>query len=368
MIVCPGGIENGGGIGRQMGYFLGAVQGFGTSPSYRLVDSRGPWFLGAAWNRSLLSAGYLLACVIRIAATRFSRTPSIVHINITGRGSTLRKMFVVGAAQCVGSPYLLHVHDYDYAADYFGRGKLQQRLVRRMFHKAKRIIVLGADAKASLQLALALDPTHLAVMHNAVPDPHPNPTPRAAEEASHLLFLGHLSGRKGVPELIAALASPKLRQLNWRATLAGGGETKAYHDMAKQHGISDRIAFPGWLDRPSVEKACQTATCIVLPSHAEGLAMAVLEGLSHGLPVITTPVGAHAEVIETGVSGLLVPPGDITALAESLVKIIEEPDLRYRLQQGARRRFLEEFEIGTYAMRLSNLHAELLTHARTRLT
>ena len=54
---------------------------------------------------------------------------------------------------------------------------------------------------------------------------------------------------------------------------------------------------------------------LVLPSHAEGLAMSVLEGLAHGLAVVTTPVGAHAEVIEPERSGLLTPPGDIAALA-----------------------------------------------------
>ena len=55
----------------------------------------------------------------------------------------------------------------------------------------------------------------------------------------------------------------------------------------------------------------------MLPSHAEGLAMSVLEGLAHGLAVVATPVGAHAEVIEPEQSGLLTPPGDVAALAAS---------------------------------------------------
>ena len=64
--------------------------------------------------------------------------------------------------------------------------------------------------------------------------------------------------------------------------------------------------------------------------------MSVLEGLSYGLAVITTPVGAHLEVIEPEVSGLLVPPGDIPALAEALVRVIEDENLRNRLRRGAR--------------------------------
>ena len=62
--------------------------------------------------------------------------------------------------------------------------------------------------------------------------------------------------------------------------------------------------------------------------------MSVLEGLSHGLAVITTPVGAHSEVIEPEVSGIMVPPGDVAALADALVRVIEDESLRSRLAKG----------------------------------
>jgi glycosyltransferase involved in cell wall biosynthesis len=356
-------LENGGGIGRQMEYFLRALEADASSPSYCLIDSRGPWFLGAAKVRSILSAGYLSACMARLAVLGLSRARTIAHINITGRGSTLRKMFVVAAAQSVGLKYLLHVHDYDYTADYLRRGRAQRWIVRRMFRGAERVVVLGARDKSSLQSTLHLDPDTVLVMHNAVPDPHPNPAPVKADEPVRLLFLGYLSQRKGVPELISALGSPELQRLNWHATLAGGGDIEVYRRMAAQRGIEGRITFPGWLDRPAVKEACSQAACVVLPSHAEGLAMAVLEGLSHGLAVIATPVGAHAEVIEHEISGLLVPPGDITALSESLRRVIEDQELRTRLQRGARRRFLEKFEIGGYARSMSALHSKLLAQA-----
>jgi len=88
--------------------------------------------------------------------------------------------------------------------------------------------------------------------------------------------------------------------------------------------------------------------------------MSVLEGLAHGLAVITTPVGAHCEVIEPEVSGILVPVGDKTALADSLARVISNAVLRQQLADGARRRFQEKFEVGGYAARLEQLHAALL--------
>ena len=88
--------------------------------------------------------------------------------------------------------------------------------------------------------------------------------------------------------------------------------------------------------------------------------MSVLEGLAHGLAVVATPVGAHAEVIEPERSGLLVPPGDVAALAAALARVIGDPALRERLRAGARQRFLDRFDVRSYASRLARLHVALL--------
>jgi glycosyltransferase involved in cell wall biosynthesis len=150
----------------------------------------------------------------------------------------------------------------------------------------------------------------------------------------------------------------KLRR--WRATLAGGGSIDKFRNLAEDLEILDRLCFPGWLDQAGVSALCTGADVLVLPSHAEGLAMSVLEGLSHGLAVVTTPVGAHSEVIEPDVSGILVPPGDVAALADALVRVIDDTSLRDRLARGARDRFLEGFDVRRYAARLGQLHAGLL--------
>ena len=180
----------------------------------------------------------------------------------------------------------------------------------------------------------------------------------------HLLFLGHLSARKGVPDFCEALASPSVRHLRWRATLAGDGPIDEFRNLAKDLGILETLRFPGWLDQHGVSELCANADVLVLPSYAEGLAMSVLEGLSHGLAVITTPVGAHSEVIEPEVSGILVPPGDMAALADALVRVIDDESLRSRLSRGARDRFLEEFDVRRYAARLEQLHADLFAPKR----
>jgi glycosyltransferase involved in cell wall biosynthesis len=361
LVLCPGGLEQGGGIGRQMGYFLAALPRTAETPAYRVIDTRGPWFLGGARWRVPLSALYLMSAAFRIVGTGIAGRPSLLHANITGRGSTMRKLVLTVIARAVALPYVLHIHDYDYAADVRARGGVMRRLVRGMFAAAEQTIVLGTEADRTLRAALALPDASILVLPNAVPDPHPAPRAAAAvADPAHLLFLGYLSVRKGVPELLEALASPAVAALPWRATLAGGGPVDEFRARAAALGLADRVAFPGWIDQPAATALCAAADILVLPSHAEGLAMSVLEGLAHGLAVVATPVGAHAEVIEPEQSGLLTPPGDVAALRIALIRVIGDRALRERLRAGARQRFLDRYDVHSYAMRLARLHVGLL--------
>jgi len=359
LIVTSGGLEHGGGIGRQMGYFLQARQDTEQGLRYRVVDSRGPWFLGASPLHIGAAIAYFGGAILTMSRACLS-SPCVAHVNIAGRGSTIRKVILLMIGRALGLRYVLHLHDPNYVEYVRSQRPFLQKLIATTFHQAAAVIVLGRRDLELLSQALQLSRERMIVLHNAVPDPSPNTNKRRAPgEPCQLLFLGYLSARKGVSELLKALASPPVKRLHWRATLAGDGPIDEYRALAKDLGILDSVSFTGWLDEKRVSQLCAGADALVLPSYAEGLAMSVLEGLSHGLAVITTPVGAHLEVIEPEVSGILVPPGDIAALADALVRVIEDDGLRSRLAKGARARFLEKFDVRRYAARLEQLHADL---------
>jgi glycosyltransferase involved in cell wall biosynthesis len=359
LIVTPGGLEHGGGIGRQMGYFLRAYRAREQTLRYRVVDSRGPWYIGSS---PLFVAGaiiYFGCAILTLVQARLS-SRCVAHVNITGRGSTIRKIILLTVARAIGLRYVLHLHDYDYAEYYRGQGAFLKKLIATMFRRAMAVVVLGRRELELVSQTLRLSSDQMIVLHNAVPDPLPdhNGTPSTGKPC-HLLFLGHLSARKGVHDLLQALGSPMMRHRRWRATLAGGGPIDEYRRAAEDLGILDRVCFPGWVDEIGASALYADGDVLVLPSYAEGLAMSVLEGMSHGLAVITTPVGAHSEVIEPEVSGILVSPGNVAALAEALVRVIEDESLRRRLGRGARDRFLQGFDVRRYAARLEQLHARL---------
>ena len=87
----------------------------------------------------------------------------------------------------------------------------------------------------------------------------------------------------------------------------------------------------------------QRAALLVMPSFYESFGIACLEAMAFGLPVVATRVGGLPEVIEDGVTGLLVPPGDADALAQAMIRLLSDADLRRRMGQAGRERVLKEF-------------------------
>lgn len=351
-LAMPGGFEFGG-IGRIMLYTVRAWQASGAGPDWLLVDARGPGSL-------LLAPLHLLRALALVARERRAGRLDLLHLNVAGRGSTVRKVILGLWAELFGLPTIVHLHDFDYPADFARRRAWQQRLVRRLFGRARLCLVLGERDRRFVIEGLGVEPTRAVVLHNAVPDPGPPPERSGRPGPTRLLFLGHLSERKGVGELLAALARPALRARDWRLDLAGGGEVERFRARARELGLSERCRFHGWLGQEATFELLRAADVLVLPSHAEGQAMALLEAMAHGLAILATPVGAHLEAVTHGVSALLVPPGEVAALEAALVRLIDDPELRARLGRAARARWLEAFAIEGYARRLAALYAEAL--------
>ncbi|ANL31303.1 glycosyltransferase family 1 protein (plasmid) [Rhizobium phaseoli] len=342
----PGGCENGGGIGRLVGYIIESAKETGIK--HLVTDTR-----GARWSK-WTSPARLVGAILTMAKDRIVAPDRIHHIHIAGRGSTSRKLILTEAARLLGCCHILHLHDYDYAGDFAQRSPGQQRLIRRMFQNADRVVALGERDRGTLTTLLGVDERRAVVAHNCVPDPGTHNIRDG--EIPLIVFLGRLSERKGVTELLSALSHPLMKELRWRAVLAGDGPVEHYRHLADAMALSDRVEMPGWLDAGEARGLCARADILVLPSHAEGLAMAVLEGLSHGLAVVTTRVGAHDEVITDGETGIFVPVGDQNALAAALAKVVSDRELRTRLAVQGRAHYLNHFSMMAYMRSLGRLY------------
>ncbi len=354
----PGGCENGGGIGRLVGYITSTAKEGGAD--HAVTDTRGPRWSAATSSLRLLGA------ILTMAKDRIVDPTRIHHIHIAGRGSTSRKLILTEAAYLLGCFHILHLHDYDYASDFAARSPRQQSLIRRMFQRADCVVALGQRDHMILATLLGVDEHRLVIAHNCVPDPGARNV--RAGEPPLIVFLGRLSERKGVPELLLALSHPVMKDLRWRAVLAGDGPVEDYRRQAADMGLSGLVEMPGWLGADETRALCARADILVLPSHAEGLAMAVLEGLSHGLAVVTTRVGAHDEVISDGETGVFVPVGDKDALAAALARLVTDPDIRSHLSARARAHYLNHFSMKAYMRSMEKLYETISAQPQARVS
>lgn len=300
----------------------------------------------------LLSPGYLAAAGLRILWLRATGRVDVLHINLVERGSTVRKLVLCALARSLGVPYVLHLHGAEFHQFWDSAGPWLSARLTAAFSHAARTIVLGSfwAAYISSRAPRAL----IEVVPNATFAPRVQPDPRPSQGPVHILFLGEIGVRKGVPELLQALAKLPPGE-TWRATLAGNGGVDAARSETARLGLQDRVAVRGWADPQEVDRLLREADVLVLPSHHENLPMSVIEGMAYGLAVVTTPVGAVPDIIIPGQTGVLCPPGDPDALAQALRTVITDPALRRRLGRAARDFHREHLEAEAFVRRLKSI-------------
>ncbi len=350
-IVAPGGVKEKGGIGRLIASMARYWIDSGTGPAFRIIDPYGP-------NRLAVMPFHFLRALGQILWFGLAGRIALLHVHMASKASILRKGLIVHLGRLLGIPVILHLHSPTFP-EFIARlpGPVRWMILATM-RRAQRVIVLGEVWRRIAQERYGLDPQRVSVLLNAVDGPDEAP-PKDHGGPCRILFLGRLEPLKGVETLLEALADARLSGLDWSACLAGRGAVEGYRARAEALGLAGRVRFPGWQPEAEARRLLSEADVFVLPSRAEGLSMAMLEALAFGLAVIVTPVGAAPEVVQEGDSGLFVPPDDAGALAAALARTISEPDLRARLQRGARARFNEKFEISGYCRNLEVIYHEL---------
>jgi glycosyltransferase involved in cell wall biosynthesis len=201
-----------------------------------------------------------------------------------------------------------------------------------------------------------LAPGRVALCYHGLDlDNFPPPAPRhdRADGPVTILSVGRAVPKKGYADLLAALALLP-EELDWRFVHIGGGalatELKA---EAVRLGLADRIEWRGGRPQPEVLAAYRGADFFVLASKIapdgdrDGLPNVLMEALSQGLACVATDLAGIPELIEDGVTGLLVPPSDPAALAGALARLIADPALRTRLGAAGERRVRTEFDATT---------------------
>ncbi len=163
-----------------------------------------------------------------------------------------------------------------------------------------------------------------------------------------LLYVGHLdreSRHKGVQYLIRAMRIIR-ESLDAKLVVAGRGNyIDRYRRLAADEGVPEDIIFAGFIPEDEMPLYFNSADLLVLPScdRAEGFGMVLIEAQACGTPVIGTDVGGIPFAVDDGVTGLIVPPGDVSGLAGAIVRVLDDPDLYRAMAENGPRRVRDLF-------------------------
>jgi glycosyltransferase involved in cell wall biosynthesis len=185
------------------------------------------------------------------------------------------------------------------------------------------------------------------------------PTPRERI----VLAAGRLSPEKGFAILIEAAARVLGQTPSLGFALLGDGPLR--EPLTRQiaaAGIGDRFVLAGF--RPDLDRLLPGSDLLVLPSYTEGLPNVVLEAFAARVPVVATAVGGTPEVIEEGVSGFLIPPGDVPSLAARIREVLATEERRRAMGERGYLRVTRDFTFATQSDRYQQLFANLLPPLR----
>lgn len=361
VIASPGGRAGRGGMASVTRSMAEWLEGKGGSVD--ILDTRGG---GASWKWPF----FFIGAAARLLVLWIIRRPTVLHLQVSERNSFIRKGLLLLLGHALGMTVILHHHGAELIPFYRTTAPPMRRWTRWIIRRAHHNLVLGERWLAFLRDEVGADSGRLEVLYNASADLS-GPVQLARKtrretgpvsETVHVVLMANLSPRKGIGEFLQALQSLRSAGMDIRATLAGGGDIERYVKEAEALGMSDRCRFAGWVDRAGVPDLFAAADVLVLPSHEEGLPMAILEALSCHVPVVATPVGSIGELLLDGRDCLLVTPGDSGALADAIRRIALDPELSRRLAENGRILFDRTFELERYMQRLVGIY----THAASR--
>jgi glycosyltransferase involved in cell wall biosynthesis len=240
----------------------------------------------------------------------------------------------------------------------FPRGRLMKRLGTLC---VARVITVSADNVRYLTTLNAIPRRKIRVVHIGIPDSTVGAVDFRKElgvppEVFVVAIVGSLEERKGHRTAFQALA--RLPQQTHLVVMGSGEMEGAYRRDVAELALEARVHFVGY--RSDVEAILRGVDALVLPSEIDATPYAIVEAMAAGLPIVASRIYGIPELVEDGVTGILVPPSDIGAIVLALQALIDDPARAARMGAAGRKRFLERFTIERSVSETTAVYREIL--------
>jgi glycosyltransferase involved in cell wall biosynthesis len=327
-----------------------------------------------------LACGEVAARAASFAFRALGRSPWL-EAALRERGTTLIHAHtglsgaqMLPLARRLALPLLVTYHGYEAMASDASlaksprRGAVFLRRRERMKREVRRFVAVSEFMRA-LMRSQGYPEARTVRLYTGVDVASHAPAPGATRERV-VFFAARLVAWKGADVLLAAMQAVQRARPGTALVMAGtGDEFEPLQDRARELGVDAR--FVGAIASAEVGRWMQRASVLALPSvqgrsgQVENLPGVGVEALASGLPIVGSRSGGIPELVDDGVSGVLVPPGNVEALARALLLLLDDDALRARLGAAGRERALRDFDLAQQTAKLEALYDEAREeHAR----
>ncbi len=301
--------------------------------------------------RKLFTAA--IALVKTVWQLVFDRKIAIVHIHTSSYRSFDRSAWFVRVAKLFGKKVVLHIHSGRFKNYYATR----PRFVSRVLNHCDCIIVLSESWRAFVQGVTECQ--NIRILENIIDEPIRLETDRN-EQVFKLLFLGLITRQKGIFDLLEMLSEHREEfEGRLRLYVGGNGEVDILNRMIEELHLQEIVEYDGWVSGDKKIELFNLVDAYILPSYAEGLPVSIMEAMSYGLPVLSTPVGGIPEVVSSD-NGVLFPSGNKDEMYAAVRSVMTDHDRRVAMGEHAKK-VCRSYLPDAVRKKLIDIYAEILS-------
>lgn len=279
--------------------------------------------------------------------------PKLLHIHFSVNASLIRKSFFVLIGKLFNLKIVLHAHTGVFEPYLQNQNHLTQKLIISVLNLSDCIISLSNKEIPTYQKYFK----HPKITF--VENPITLQGKSAHMDKAQIISVGRLTKEKGTYDLINAATRVFHKKSDARFLLVGAGDLQTIEQIFTEKSINT-ITLTGWQPPDIILNYLLDSSIFALPSYHEGMPMAILEAMSVGLPVISTDVNGIPDLVMDGETGILIKPGDIDALENAIMKLLNEPETRQSMGEKGKARVENLFSTDVVINKLCQIYDELL--------
>lgn len=278
-----------------------------------------------------------------------ARGPCTVYLQIAqSRGGLARDVAFVAGAALFRRRVVVHLHGGNYATFHASLGRFGKAAARWVLGRAAVVVALSERLRGDF--AGAVPPQRVVVVPNGLPGPLPTTLASPPADEVRLLYVSSLMPSKGYLDVVGAAARLRAQGVRVRVDLCGAFVADApgndpasleaeFRRVVREGGLGDVVQWHGVVDEAEKSRLMGDANFFALPTAYvnEGLPVAIIEAMAHGLVVLAPDRRAIGDLVQDGVTGVVVPARDADALAAAVARLARDPEGCAAMGAAARR-------------------------------